>query len=405
MYLLTDIITYIRRIIKEANQSTIPDSLIVDYINRFWVNEVDLRMQIFDLKTKYQFMTTPGVDQYNMPLYSIQTPDETDTTTTTVNYYPVYQGFESPCYINGIDASFYTQKTQFFNVFPNIIQNNQVVDVGDGTAGPYSLQIPLLPVTSPQNPPFNPILRGHVDLNGIVSLATATSANTPLDPPIVSTFQTSIPVTSVNAKVFITSIASDGTNILVTDSGQFLTGNTNYGLLMQPGPAPLGNLALSGGYSTSSNTINYQTGTINVTFPKIIPSGNNINVQCYFFQTGLPRAILFYNNVLTIRNVPDNQYLVELTGYLTPSAFLNTSSSFAFGYMTEYIARGAARKLLADTGDVEQFNFYEPLFKEQELLVWKRSQRQWTATRTPTIYSMGLDRGVYGNGSSLGGSA
>ena len=55
--------------------------------------------------------------------------------------------------------------------------------------------------------------------------------------------------------------------------------------------------------------------------------------------------------------------------------------------MCEYISRGAARKLLSDTGDWDQFDRYEPLFLEQEMLVWKRSQRQFTATRTDTIFS------------------
>ncbi len=73
--------------------------------------------------------------------------------------------------------------------------------------------------------------------------------------------------------------------------------------------------------------------------------------------------------------------------------------------MAEYIARGAARKLLSDTGDVEQFMFYEPLFREQELLVWKRSQRQWTATRTQTLYSQGAGNGWYGNNNNSGGGA
>ena len=99
--------------------------------------------------------------------------------------------------------------------------------------------------------------------------------------------------------------------------------------------------------------------------------------------------MLFYNNVITLRSVPDIQYLIELDAYLTPAAFLSTSSAVQYGYMSEYIARGAARKILSDTGDVEQFQFYEPLFREQEILVWKRSQRQWTATRTQTIYSQG----------------
>jgi len=139
------------------------------------------------------------------------------------------------------------------------------------------------------------------------------------------------------------------------------------------------------------------TGTINVTFPVNIPTGNNINVQCFYFQTGLPRAILYYNNALTLRSPPDIQYLVEVDAYLSPAAFLNTGAAIPFGYMAEYIARGAARKILSDTGDTEQFMFYEPLFIEQERLVWKRSQRQWTATRTETLYSQGMNQGSYGN--------
>jgi hypothetical protein len=87
-----------------------------------------------------------------------------------------------------------------------------------------------------------------------------------------------------------------------------------------------------------------------------------------------------------------------LDAYLTPAAFLNSNQAIPFGYMAEYIARGAARKILSDTGDIEQFMFYEQFFKEQELLVWKRSQRQWTSTRTQTIYSTGPSTGASSNG-------
>jgi hypothetical protein len=76
-----------------------------------------------------------------------------------------------------------------------------------------------------------------------------------------------------------------------------------------------------------------------------------------------------------------------MQAYLTPAAFLVSGNAIPFGYMAEYIARGAARKILADTGDIEQFQFYEPLFREQEILVWKRSQRQITANRTGTVFS------------------
>lgn len=369
--------------------------------------DVDARLQLFDLKTKYEFVTSPGVDQYNMPLYDVQT----EPGGQSIGSYPVYQGFLSPAYINGIQVPLQTEKNSFFNIWPNVVQNLQATTIGNGTAGPYTITMPVQPnSTNPLNPPINALLRGHVDITGIMALANNE------DPPIVTSLEAigiggnpgtiqQVPVTSVNSYIYITSIGSDGSNVVVADSGQFLEGFTNYGLLMTPGKAPFGNLPLPGigGYSSTSNTINYLTGVAKVEFPVAIPAGANINAQCYYFQTGLPRTILFYNNVLTLRSCPDRQYIVSLEAYLSPAAFLNTNAAIPFGYMAEYIARGAARKMLSDTGDTEQFIFYEPLFKEQELLVWKRSQRQWTSTRTQTIYSEGINQGQSGF-NNIGGS-
>lgn len=399
MNLLDDVITYMRRILKTPSNSSITTELLIDYANRFTM-EVQLRMQLFDFKTKYQFQTQPGVDQYNMPLYSLQTSPTGSN--QVVSFYPIYQGFVGPVYIGGVQCHLETQKDKFFAVWPRIVQQSFVVATGDGTAGPYSLQIPFIgPQTNPPNPPFNALMRGHVDISGVIS----TGVN--VDPPIATTtnnFINTIPTTSVDSALFITSIDGAGANVIVQDSGEFLDTNVNLGLLMEPGKAPLGNQALPGGYSSTSNVVNYLTGQVDVTFPTAIPAGNNINAQCYFYQTGLPRAVLFYNNVLTLRNPPAQSYLVELDAYLTPAAYLTTNQALNFGYMAEYLSLGAARKILSDTGDGEQLAFYEPRFREQELLVWKRSQRQWTATRTQTIYSQGQWGGQAGI-SNLSGSA
>jgi hypothetical protein len=400
MNLLNDVITYVRRIIKSPSNAVITDELIIDYINRFWIMDVDARIQLFDLKTKYQFQTQPGVDQYNMPLYDLQTSPTGSN--QTIGMYPVYQGFVGPAYINGIQIPLQTQKELFFNIWPNIVQQQIVIARGDGTAGPYNFTVPISPFnTLPLNPPIQAILRGHVDITGII----ATGSN--IDPPLATnpnpTLNLNIPSTSIYPAVYITSTASDGSNIIVQDSGQFLQGNTNFGLLMRPGTAPFGYSVLTGGYSTTSNTINYLTGEVNVTFPTAIPAGADINLQCYFFQCGLPRSILYYNNTLTLRSPPDQQYLVELDAYLSPSAFLSTSQGIQFAYMAEYLSLGAARKILSDTGDAEQLQFYEPRFREQEALVHIRSQRQWTATRTQTIYSQGINQGQSGF-NNLGGS-
>lgn len=401
MNLLSDIITYVRRYIKNSTNAQITDDLIIDYINRFWIHDVDARIQLFDLKTKYQFQTAPGYDQYNMPMYNIYEESEPPNQ-QNISYYPVYQGFLDPVYINGIQVPFYTQKTSFFNTWPNVVQQMNTYVMGNGGAT-YSFTFPVAPNNiMPINIPYQYILRGHIDMNGIIAYANSTG--TYQDPPIVTTFNTEIPVANTFAQVFITSNLSDGTSVVVSDSGQFLEGNQNYGLLMSPGQSPLGNSALPGGYSITSNTINYFTGQVNVTFPVNIPVGMNINAQCFLFQTGLPRGVLFNNNVLTFRSPPDQQYLVEIDAYLTPAGFLSTNQAIQFAYMSEYISRGAARKILSDTGDIDQFMFYEPFFREQEMLVWKRSQRQFTATRTQTIYSQGVNQQGQGGFNSLGGS-
>jgi hypothetical protein len=415
--LLSDIITYVRRIIKSPSTAVISDNLIIDYINRFWIMDVDARIQLFDLKTNYSFQTSPGVDQYNMPLYTIQT----EPGGAIIGPYPVYQGFLDPVYINGIQIPFQTDQTSFYNIWPNIVQQMNTVITGDGTPGPYNFQFPLSPNNStPANPPFQYILRGHTDLSGIIAnFNNSLSVNDPIFGKTlatdVSTTSFVVPQSSINPAVYITALDAFGNNVVVQDSGQILIDSSNnrqpnYGLLMVPGQNPYGYSALPNGgalptpYDTTQNTVNYLTATINnLYFPVSIPAGNQISAQCFLFQCGLPRGVLFYNNTLTFRSPPDRQYLVQLTAYLSPAAFLNTPSAIPFGYMAEYIARGAARKILADTGDVEQFQFYEPFFREQEMLVWKRSQRIWTSTRTETIYSQGINQGQQGY-NSLGGT-
>jgi hypothetical protein len=360
LFLLSDIITYIRRIVKTPSNTALSDNLIIDYINRFWVTDIDASMQLYDLKTKYTFQTTPGVDQYNMPLYS----NQVEPGSQTISFYPKFQGFMDPAYVNGIQVPFYMDRNDFFKIWPTYTQQLNANVKGNGGAS-YSGTLPYFPA-----------LRGHVDITGVI----AVGANPVVDPIVGTSVNASVLSTSVYPAVYITSIGSSNQPLSIYDSGQFLSSNQNYGLLT-------GTIDSSSAYSTTHNTINYATGVWNATFNDTVASTNNVNMQCQFFNQGIPRGVLFYNNIITIRPPPDISYQIDLTAYLSPAAFLSTSASVPFAYMSEYIARGAARKILSDTGDMEQFAFYEPLFQEQQMLVWKRSQRQFTSTRTATIFS------------------
>lgn len=373
MNLLSDVITYVRRIVKTPSNAELSDALIIDYINRFWIMDVDARIQLFDLKTTYGFWTTPGVTSYNMPLYGVgQFPTQVEQGGPTIGSYPVYQGFMEPAYCNGIQLTFFTEKGPFYRLWPTYLQSLPNAGVGDGTNSEYTLQLPAFPA-----------LRGHVDITGIIESGSTID-------PIVGTqwgYQGSTllpngspPLTSVFPAVTITAMNAANQVLVVTDSGQFSSSDITTGFLQTQNPASPQQLVAAG-------TVNYNTGEITVDFGDVIPAGNSIQVSCYFYQQGIARSVLFYNNVLTVQPPPDVPYYIELDAYLSPAAFLNSSSALQFGYMAEYLARGAARKIMSDTGDVEQFSFYEPLFKEQETLVWKRSQRQFTSTRTQTIFS------------------
>lgn len=402
MNLLQDIITYVRRLVKSPSNAQITDNLIIDYINRFWLMDVDARLQLFDLKTNYTFSTIPGIATYNMPLYTIQT-EGTAPNQATINYYPVYQGFLQPSYVNGIQVPFYTEQSSFWNLWPNYVQFLNPAAVGNGTAGPYTINLAQFPA-----------IPGHLDMTGIIESWQATSIAA--DPIFTTTVPQNpagtnvIPFSSFDSGVWFTATDQTGNNMCVQDTGIFLSTGTNsnlYGLLISqqstspvatpgqyvtPNPYNYATFNTSGpmgstGYTTTTNVVDYTSGVAYVTFPNAVPDGAPINAQSLFFQQGLPRAVLYFDNTLTIRPQPDISYVVSLTAYLTPAAFLQGSNSVQFAYMAEYIARGAARKILADTGDTEQFAFYEPLFIEQEILVWKRSQRQFTASRTATIFS------------------
>lgn len=368
MNLLQDCINYVRRIIKSPSNQVVSDNLIIDYINRFWLMDVDARVELYDLKTKYSFQTSPGVDQYNVPLYGFNGYLNTaQPGSQSISYYPVYQGMIGPCYVNGVEVPFYTERQTFFRTWPNLVQQLNNTATGDGVTTTFSLYLP-----------FFPALRGHVDITGVINQSATFPIGPPVNDPITGTsYNSLVPKTSVYPAVTITSVDIYGNPLIVSDTGQFLSSNVNVGFLS-------GNAT---GSSSTVNIVNYTTGEVSVTFDSAPADGSAINIQCYFLNQGMPSRVLLFNNIIILRTVPDISYLVELDAVLTPAAFLSQTQSINFAYMTEYIARGAAQKMLSDTGDTDQFMFYQPLFIEQEKLVLKRSERTKTSTRTATIYS------------------
>lgn len=242
-----------------------------------------------------------------------------------------YQLIEPPVYCDGVQMGFYISNDQFYKIFPELVLNEQPI-YSDGTSGPYSVNFGRAP-----------ILRGFTDDLG-----------------------------NLLPYVYITAINSSGDQLYIVDDG---LGNLNQT------DATFQNIIVK-----NCGVVDYVLGTATFSFNTAIPSGEPITTQCTPFSGGFPRLMLFFNNTIKLYPVPKRAHKIQCDAYITPSQFLNSASSVTFNYMAEYIARGAAQKILSDTGDVEQYNFYEPLFRTQEAMVLRRSSRIKNQQRTPTIF-------------------
>jgi hypothetical protein len=338
--LLTDVINYIRRIIKQPNAQDISDATIGDYINRFYIYDMPARVQLFDLKTQYSLELSPNVDQYNAPVSYINGGPVV----------PTYQTFLTPAYVDGYQIVMQQSHDQWMKLFPNRVLN-QFQQSGTGGAGPYSFTMTNIPV-----------IQGHRDLN--------------VSPPGNTTMPGGAQEGLLTSSVYVTAIDVNGNlNTAQDDPTSATSGN-----LIQYDPLNLGNAPSIVG------TVNYITGAITVTFLYNIPTTSQINYQCIPYSAGRPQAVLFFDNTFSFRPIPDKPYLFQIDAYYNPAAFLNTTNAIPYRFMAEYFARGAARKILQDYGDVEQMQLYEPYFREQENFVLRKTYRQTSNTRVATIY-------------------
>jgi hypothetical protein len=338
--MVSEVFLYARRILKQPNQEDISDSTLADYLNRFIVYDVPARVQLWDFKTQYSLELTPNVDQYNAPV----------TIIPGGAVVPTYQTYITPAYIDGYQIVMQQSHDQWMKLFPNRVYNAYQQN-GTGISGPYSI-----PLYEP------PVIQGHRDLN--------------IQPAGNTVNPGGLQEGLLTSSVYVTAIDVNGNlNVAQDDPQSATTGNLIQYDPLNPTSAP-----------SVVGTVNYLTGAISVTFLYNIPTTSAINTQSIPYSSGRPQAVFFMDNTFTMRPIPDVPYLFQIDAYYNPAAFLMSTNAIPFRYMTEYFARGLARKVLQDYGDVEQLTLYEGPFREQENYVLRKSYRQISNTRVATVF-------------------
>jgi len=323
--------TKVRRITRSPSTAQLSNDDLNQYINTFVLYDFPEHIRLFYFRTLLTFYTQPGIDEY-----------ATNTTVTTdplYNFKNKYIAVHPPVYLAGIQGFFTQWRDVFYGYYP---QTNFIADTG---------------------------LRG----NGTTGTFTGTIVDSP----------------SIQNNIVFSTIDTTGTSLILVDY-PVIDSTTGYispivGALGIPGqpqtlPSPYGQV----NYLNGSFTLNFQYNTQDAAV---------IYVSNIGYQPGKPLAVLYYNDVFTIRPVPDKTYTIQFEVDIRPTELLASGQVPDLEQFWQYIAYGAAKKIFEDKMDYESIEKIMPEFKQQERLVLRTTLTQQTNERTVTIYTQGKNYG------------
>lgn len=337
----------------------------------------------------------PGVDDYINDYYLYDMPEDLRTlklrdfyTFTTIpnvgtyslpqNVYEVYD----PIYIDNYQFKWYQYPQEFYQVWPelNFIDRNLPGFSPDGATTAFTFTLTQTPIQQ------GTVVIGMSPNVGSPSAVLETFRDTdhpsPLDIPIQQIF--------VNPGI--------------------LTGNQG-----------------------STGTINYLTGAVTLNFLNPPPAGTVSSCHYHPYVASRPRDILYWQDQLFIRPIPNDTYFVKVMAYMMPTAVLGAATNTtirpslvvkpgttptgtpAFDTVTvegfadnspnreltdlpiinelwQLIAYGSALKILIEEGDWTEVEPLTVIYERQKMLAQRKTLKQLAHQRIPTVYSQNAAR-------------
>lgn len=335
----------------------------------------------------------PGVDDYINDYYLYDMPEDLRTlklrdfyTFNTIpncgtyalpeNIYEVYD----PIYVDNYQFRWYQYPQEFYQVWPELNFIDQNIFTPDGTTTTFTFTLTQ-----------TPIQQGSVVI-GLVPNQDGTPS-----PPLETFKDVDHPIP------------------LDIPIQQFF---------VNPG-------TLTGSFG-STGTIDYLTGAVTLTFLNPPANGTNGSAHYHPYVASRPRDILYWQDQLFIRPIPNDTYLVKVMAYMMPTAVLSAASnapqypstvvSAGTGHSTnpeadtvtvqgfgrtdpavltdlpqmnefwQLIAYGAALKILIEEGDWQEVEPLQAMYERQKMLAQRRTLKQLAHQRIPTVYSNNTSR-------------
>lgn len=325
----------VRRLTASPSTSQLSDDDIAKAVNRYYSLDFASSCKLGQLRVDLEIFTQPNVDTYLIDINK-------------------YQGFGDPVLIEGYQGTLVKDRTTFFNRWPKT-----------------TTKLSPSPWTG----------------DGVTTTFTATLSGAPL----------------ARQSVTIGVIDTGGGFMQISDDGNGNFINASQGL-STTGSNPILQTAQTSGSTPGSfptpqpvvGNINYVTGSVTVTFPNPPAADAPVTVWAYQYQTGRPVNVLWFNNQITVRPIPNDIFRIELEAFQTPVQFMQTTDSPILNQYAELIAYGAAIRILSQRQDTDGIENILPVFEELKGLVLNRNAIEQIGQQNATIYAGQLNNNYVG---------
>ena len=378
--------TKVRRLTASASEAALSSADIQKAVNLFYETDFPYAIKIDQQRSVYKFLTIPNVDRYPVNVNNCQ-------------------GFRAPVYFEGIQGNFFKNRDQLYNLYPRYPTQFQPIS-GDGNTKSFTFTLFGNNVNPFPQPNFGilstQLVIGGIDVNGnpirIIDDGGAVVNSDGIGSNTTTGQLIFVNQNAVGDNVYLDPLNSNAQTRSIPELSP-LGGQVNANLpntAYPPGGLPSAN------YPQYVGTVNYVTTSITVNFPVAPAHGTMINVWAVTYQVGRPYNLLFWNNELTIRPIPDNVYLVEVETFLTPAQFMETTSHPILNQWAQYIAFGTAMEILRDRQDMEGVENLKEGFMRQEGLVLERQSIEEIGQPNITMFNSTQAGYGYGVGFGMG---
>lgn len=136
----------------------------------------------------------------------------------------------------------------------------------------------------------------------------------------------------------------------------------------------------------TSGSITYATGNGTITFLTPPAIGANIIACGQTTMQNRPCGILYYNNVFTLRDVPDQTYKVTMEGINVPKPLINPTDRPYRDDLGPLICFGTSLEIFSDYNQMDQYDQYQPQYQRYKNISMQDTYEEYLYQRSvPTF--------------------